>query len=70
MKSNERPEIEARRREVLSKTLSLSLRLRFATARDGAPAFGLCSAYVRLLFGLLSGPRSVPQSSTRQLPLP
>lgn len=70
MMSNEKPEMAARRSEVLSKRPSLSLRLRFATARDGAPAFGLCSAYVRLLFGLLSGSRSVQRSSRRRHPLP
>jgi len=65
MNSNEGPKNGASRREVLSKIPSLSLRLRFPTGRDDAPAFGLCSAHVRLLFGL----RSVLPSSRKRIAL-
>jgi hypothetical protein len=43
---------EGRCRMILKReTSSLSLRLRFRTDRDGAPAFGSCSAVVRQLSG-------------------
>jgi hypothetical protein len=55
MKSNEGPKIGAFRREVLSKTPSLSLRLRFPAALRETLVFGRCSASVRTTFGSLSG---------------
>ena len=52
MRGAERGKIAAVQGEVFSKTPSLSLRLRFGPSRGNASLFGLCSATVRLLFGL------------------
>jgi hypothetical protein len=57
MKSNEGPKIGTFRREVLSKTASLSLRLRFPAALRETLVFGCCSVSVRVPFGSLSGCR-------------
>jgi len=57
MKSSEGLKIGAYGRKVLSKTPSLSHRLRFPAALGKTLVFGRCSVSVRVPFGSLSGCR-------------